>query len=94
MAITKSLTLTTTPQDVVVQSVCNIVTVKEDELIYAATGGTSFIIKKPSTGDANNIQAGKFYQFFCPVGQPFIPGKVLGQIYLPSASTTGIQDEQ
>lgn len=93
MAITKALTLTTTPQDVAVQSVCSTITIKEDESV-ANWPTTAIIIKKPATGDANTLTAGKSYQFQCPTGQPFTPGKVLGQVYLPSGSTTGIQDEQ
>lgn len=93
MAITKSLTLTTTPQDIVVQSVCQTVLVKEDESV-ANWPTTALIITKPASGAPNTLTAGKSYTFACPPGKLWTPGIVVGQIYLPGGSTTGIQDEQ
>jgi hypothetical protein len=95
MGQTKQLALNTVPQNIIVQSVCSELWLKEDESIVAVGGGSPFIIKKPAvTGDANYIQAGKSYSFPAPSGMSWVPGMVLGQIYLPTGSTTGIQDEK
>lgn len=93
MSITKQLALNTVPQNVVVQSVCNTVTLKEDESV-ANWPTSALIIKKPATGDANYITAGKQYFFQAPPNKPWQPGMILGTVNLPTGSTTGIQDEQ
>lgn len=93
MARTKSLALNTVPQNIVVWSVCSTLLIKEDESV-ASWPTTGFIIKKPAiTGDANFISPGKSYSFVAALGSNWIPGQILGQIYLVSGSTTAIQDE-
>lgn len=93
MGAIKQLALNTVPQNIIVQSVCTAVTVKESESV-ANWPTTPFIIAKPGIGtDVNYLTAGKSYQFPAKPGSNFLPGQILGQIYLPSGSTTGIQDE-
>lgn len=94
MGITKQLALNTVPQNVIVQTVCADVIIKEDESV-ASWPTTNLIVKKPAvTGDANVITAGKQYNFPAPPGWLWRPGDILGQVYLPAGSTTGIQDER
>jgi hypothetical protein len=92
MGITKSLTLTTTPQIISVQTVCNSVLIKEDESV-ANWPATDLIFTK-SAGDNNTITKGKSYTFQCPAGKPFTPGTILGTVATSVGSTSGIQDEQ
>lgn len=92
MGLTRQLALSTTPQNITVQTVCSTLIVKEDESV-ASWPTTGFIIKKSSAGDANFITAGRFYSFQAPSGSYWLPGMVLAQIYLPGGSTTAIQDE-
>lgn len=91
MATTKSLTLTTTPQNITVQTVCNTVVIKEDESV-AGWPTVDLILNK--SGDNNTIHAGKSYSFQCSPGKPFLPGQVLGTLATSTGSTSGIQDEQ
>lgn len=92
MAITKQLALTSTPQNIIVRTVCNRLTMKEDEGV--ANWPTSDLLIAKGSGDSNRITAGKAYDFDCPIGSPFMPGMILGTVAVPGASTTGLQDEQ
>lgn len=92
MAKTKATTLTTTPQNIVVQTPCNSVVVKEDESV---TGGpqTNLLIVKGG-GDSNFISAGRSYTFAAPPNCQFAVGTILGTIATAAGTTNGIQDEQ
>jgi hypothetical protein len=92
MGVTKALTITTTPLNITVQTVCHSVTVKEDESVTGWPTTALLINKGP--GDNNTLTAGKSYQFLSPPGKAFTPGMVLGTLAVPSGSTSGIQDEQ
>lgn len=94
MGYTKQLALNTVPQNIIVRSVCTSVIIKEDEGVVGWPS-TPLIIKKPADiGDANLITAGKSYEFPSAHGRLWHVGEILGQVYLPSGSTTGIQDEK
>jgi hypothetical protein len=92
MAKTKATTLTTTPQNIIVQTPCTTVVVKEDESV---TGGpqTNLLIVKGG-GDSNFLSAGRTYTFVAPQNCQFSPGTILGTIATATGSTTGMQDEQ
>lgn len=92
MAKTKATTLTTTPQNIVVQSSCNSVVVKEDESV-AGWPTVALIITKGS-GDPDTLTAGKSYQFLAPQHCQFAVGTILGTIATTIGTTSGIQDEQ
>lgn len=92
MAKTKATTLTTTPQNIVVQSSCNTVVVKEDESVIGGPQANLIIIK--GGGDPNTISSGRTYTFLAPPNCQFSVGTILGTIATASGSTSGIQDEQ
>lgn len=96
MAKTKSLALTTTPQQITPLTHCRSITIKEDESV---TGWptTNIIVQKPTNADDNNVlSAGKSYTF--TPNYPFdcfvagVPTPVW--VSLPSGTTTALQDEQ
>lgn len=92
MAKTKALTLTTTPQNIIVQSSCYSVLVKEDESV----GGwpTANIVLVKGGGDPDTLTMGKSYTFLAPQNCQFSVGTILGTIATATGSTSGIQDEQ
>lgn len=92
MAQTKALTLTTTPQSIIVLTVCSTLLIKEDESV--ANWPTVALLIAKNNGDSDTLTAGKSYLFQSPTGRPFVPGMVLGTVAVSSGSTTGIQDEQ
>lgn len=93
MASTKALTLTTTPQAVIVVNACKRVIIKEDESV-AGWPNVNLIIQKPDASGAQNvITAGKIYEFVAPDRSFFPRGANLGLVFLPSGTTSGIQDE-
>lgn len=92
MAKTKATTLTSTPQNIVVQSPCNSVLVKEDETV-ANWPATNLVIVKGG-GDPDTISKGKSYQFLAPQHCQFAVGTILGTIATDIGTTSGIQDEQ
>jgi hypothetical protein len=92
VAKTKATTLTSTPQNIVVQSSCNSVLVKEDESVVGWPSVDLILVK--GGGDPNTIHAGKSYQFLAPQHCQFSIGTILGTIATATGSTSGIQDEQ
>jgi hypothetical protein len=92
MARTKSLTITATPQNIVVLTVCSTVLLKEDESV--ASWPTADLVINKGGGDADFITRGKSYSFVAPPGQMFRPGTILGTVAVGVGSTTAIQDEQ
>jgi hypothetical protein len=92
MPLTKSLALTATPQNIVVQSVCRAVTIKEDESV---ANWPTVALNFSSVGGATDQRtAGKSITINALGTRFFQPGDVVGQISLPSGSTTGIQYEE
>jgi len=92
VAKTKATTLTTTPQNIVVQSSCNTVLVKEDESVVGWP--TVALVIKKGAGDPDTLTSGKSYQFLSPPNCQFSAGSILGTIAVAIGSTSGIQDEQ
>lgn len=92
MSRTKSTTLTGTPQNIVVLSPCNTVSVKEDDAVVGWPTVDLIIVK--GGGDPNTIHAGKSYTFASPPNCQFSVGTILGTIATATGSTSGIQDEQ
>jgi hypothetical protein len=92
VAKTKATTLTTTPQNIVVQSPCNTVLVKEDESVVGWPTANLVIVK--GGGDPDTLTSGKSYQFLAPQHCQFSVGTILGTIATAVGSTSGIQDEQ
>lgn len=95
MAKTKALALSTTPLTITVQTPnVTSVEVKEDESV-SGWPTTALNVKQPdATGDLNQITAGKSYFFNAQRGTTFEPGTVVGVVYLPSGTTSGVQTEQ
>lgn len=94
MAKTKALALSSTPLDIVAVTTCVSIEVKEDESV-ANWPTTNLTVKQPdSSGDPNTITAGKSYFFQSRPGTSWEPGTKVGQVYLPSGTTTGVQTEQ
>lgn len=93
MPFTKSLALTSTPQNVVVQSVCRAVVIKEDESV--ANWPTAALNYVGGGGDNDQRTAGKSITINCPgFNRYFNKGDIVGQVSIPSGSTTGIQYEE
>jgi hypothetical protein len=92
VAKTKATTLTTTPQNIIVQSSCNTVLVKEDESVVGWPTANLVIVK--GGGDPDTLTSGKSYQFVSPQHCQFSTGTILGTIATATGSTSGIQDEQ
>lgn len=94
MAKTKSLALTTTYQDITVSTVCQLVTVKEDESV-ANYPTVSLKFRRSSSDTADDVRtAGKSVFIRPAAGRSFQPSDVVGQIAVTTGSTTGIQDEE
>lgn len=96
MAKTKTIALTTTPQQITPLTHCRSITIKEDEAV-TNWPTTNIIAQKPTTADdANTLTAGKPYIHTPePPFEIFIAGKPTGLwVSVPSGSTTAIQDEQ
>lgn len=89
----KTLALTTTPQQIIVSRMCKRVLLKEDESVVGWPTSNLIIQIPDASGSQNVLTAGKAYQFEAPGDAFFGTGTVLGLIFLPSGSTTGIQDE-
>lgn len=94
MPITKSLALTSTPQNIVVQSSsCRAVVIKEDESV--ANWPTTALNFSSQGGDTDQRTAGKAITINCPGNNRYFQrGDIVGQVSLPSGSTTGIQYEE
>lgn len=94
MAKTLSFSLTTSFQDIVVQTVCTTIIVKEDESV--ANWPTVNLKYKRNASDAafEQLTAGKPKAISAPPGKYFKPGDTPGQIAVDSGSSTGIQDEE
>jgi hypothetical protein len=96
MAKTKTLALTTTPQQITPLTHCRSITIKEDESVVGWPT-TNLIIQKPtSADDANVLTAGKSYTLTPKYPQDLFVAGQATQLWIsvPSGSTTALQDEQ
>lgn len=96
MAKTKSLALTTTPQQIVPATHCRSILIKEDESV---TGWPTvgLVVRKPTAADdANALTAGKSYEIRPKFPQEIFVAGVATEAWIAvqAGSTTGIQDEQ
>lgn len=91
MAFTKTLSVTTEEQDIVVQSETRKVTVQEN-----GASTTAFLIKRPGTANTGVTKvSGSSEVFEAGENTVFLPGKVLGRIYLSGGGpVTFFQIEQ
>lgn len=96
MAKTKTLALTTTPQQITPQRHCKMITIKEDESVVGWPTTAINIQKPTNTDDVNQLTAGKSYPIVPEYPQDcFVAGKPIPVwVSVPSGSTTAIQDEQ
>jgi hypothetical protein len=95
MAKTKTLALTTTPQQIIPKSNCYVIEIKEDESV---TGWptVALVTRKPAnTDDPNTLTAGKsVFHKPPPPFDRFIAGIPTDLwVSVASGSTTGVQDE-
>lgn len=91
MPFTKTLTVTTDEQNIVAQSETRKVTVKEN-----GASTSAFLIKRPGTANtAITRAAGESQIFEAQENSVFLPGAILGRIYLSGGGpVTFLQDEQ
>lgn len=89
-----SIALSTTYQDIVVQSVCKTVMVKEDEGV-ANYPTVNLKYRGSSTDDDEVLSAGKPKYISKPGRDTFWqPGDVAGQVGVTTGTTTGVQYEE
>jgi hypothetical protein len=87
------LPLSTTPLPIIAQSYCSQIQVYEDKSV-SNWPTTNLVRQAPTTNDAaETFLAGQIITFAKKIGQ-FQPSDIVGYVYLPSGTTTGIQVEQ
>jgi hypothetical protein len=93
MAKTKSLSLSSTYQDITVQTVCKTVMVKEAESV-ANYPTVNLKYRGSSADDDEELTAGKPKYITKPDGVYWQVGEKAGQIGVTTGSTSGVQYEE